>query len=404
MKLYKYTFVIIFFSLILSLNCTKDNYDFSLGPDNPEGLSLRDTTYSYVNSTPISSNISLPAGKLPWPHQKPDLTQSEFYLLVKNLWIINNYGLYQASEDQSVAYFHDGLDIVLDNGTKLYAVESGYVKTINDVSESGWIIIGDTPGDAPGEGWMYGHTKNFQFDVGDFVAKGSYVADIYFAGLDHVHFGRIYVTGGSWSSYSNWNYVYPDQYFLYEDTEPPVIKEPFYYFKNNSDEMFEQSYPPVISGDVDIVVGIRDGGRYAHSQDSGFGDRLCVAKIEYEISGSGMETELKKSFDFTKIKINNYGSTGRERALTVFKHYMVLHPQGITNWSKVFCYYIITNTDGTGEFNFIDPAAQDFAWNTNAKDGTGKSIYPNGRYYVTVTAYDYLGNYTVVRETVIVEN
>ncbi|MFB0564963.1 MAG: peptidoglycan DD-metalloendopeptidase family protein [Candidatus Aminicenantaceae bacterium] len=360
------------------------------------------TESSYRNSEPddIQHAAISSEEKLPWPHQRPGISQDEYENLIENLWIINNYGLYQASEDKSLAYFHDGLDIVVENGTKLYSVESGYVKS---GVTSGYIIIGDTEGDRPGNGWLYAHVNNIQFQEGDYIYQGDYIADVYFLGLSHVHLNRVFLENGSWNDIENINCVCPDKYFYYVDTQPPVIRTPFSYFQNNTDIFFEDINPTVVRGDVDIVVGMRDQGEFAHSKDFGFGDRLCVTRIEYEISGNNIQPVYKKSFDFTKIIINNLELYGRERVFTVFKHYKIFHPFGITG-DKVFSYYIITNTDGTGEFGKIDLSAQDYAWNTAAVDASGNPRFPDGQYTITVKAWDFLGNCSMASDIVEVRN
>src|SRR5688572_18935052 len=75
-----------------------------------------------------------PAGpeirKLPWPHQPPGLSAPEIEKLNRAVWVINNNPLYQANERGDWAYFHGGLDIVLTNGTKIYAIQDGWVKSI----------------------------------------------------------------------------------------------------------------------------------------------------------------------------------------------------------------------------------------------------------------------------------
>jgi len=356
--------------------------------------------------------VTLPEGKLPWPHHRRDLTQSQYDDLIKNLWILNNYGQYQASEDQSNLYFHDGLDIMLDNGTKLYAVKSGYVKDINynTTTNQGWIIIGDTKGDQPGYGWMYAHVNNFQFLVGDYVNQGDYIADVYFDGLEHVHLGKIFVENISWGSHTGWNYVHPNRYFIYEDTEPPVIKAPFYYFRNEENNLlFDRINDiPLVWGDVDIVVGIREVGEYAHSKSSGFGDRLCAARIEYEIVGNTTPPVYKKSFDFTKMIISNWEQEGRERTSTVFKHYTLFHDTIDSSfWDKTFSYYIITNTPGTeetDELKKVDITQDQLAWNTAELDEHGNPRFPNGIYTIIVTAYDFKGNSSSASDSVLVKN
>ena len=242
------------------------------------------------------------------------------------------------------------------------------------------------------------------FEVGDYVNKGEFIARVYFQGLAHVHLSRIFVEYDEWSNYHNWMYRHPDRYFIYEDTQPPVIKEPLYYFHNNSDSLFQGGTPTYVSGKVDIVAGMRDQGEFAHSKESGFGDRLCVAKIEYEITPESGTSVLKKSFDFTKIITKENPLTRKERVLTVFKHYLIFHPGGLTSGNKTYCYYIITNTDGTGDFGLIDPSAADFSWDTTETGNQGDPIFPNGMYTITITAYDFKGNSTSVSDVVMVEN
>jgi len=335
--------------------------------------------------------VELPAGKLPWPHHWPEMTQSEYKKLIEDLWIINNFGLYQSTDDKSMAYFHDGLDIVLDNGTQIYAIESGYVKSLSYAT----ITIGETSGDNPGYGWAYTHVDNPQVKVGDFVRKGDYIAEVNFEGLPHIHLSRVYhPTKGTWDDICETKYLHPDGFFIYKDTQPPVIRRQFFYFPNNSDEMFVPKDTTVVWGDVDIVVGIRDPGEFAHSKDSGYGDRLCVARIEYEISGEHIQPVYRKSFDFTKIilkKKRGVNMMNDERLYIVYKHHSIFHPYGMS-WNKFFSYYVITNTDGTGEFGELDISAKQYAWKTAAVDESNNPKFPNGAYIIKVTVYDFVGN------------
>lgn len=348
-----------------------------------------------------------PVEKLPWPHQWPGISQSEYNNLVQGLWIINNFGQYQASEDQSTVYFHDGLDVVLDNGTKIYAVDSGYVKAVDTGTEYYYsLTIGDTPGNLPGSGWSYTHINHIQFRVGDYVRKGDYIADIHFMGLAHVHLSRIYVDSGSWNDLRNVKVVVPDQYFNYVDTQPPAIETPFYYFRNNTNNLFQNTSPTTLSGDVDIVVGVRDPGEHAHSNYN-FGDRLCVSKIDYRIQmDDGKEVFYQKSFDFSKIILGyEWSQTGRDRVQTVYKHYKIFHPVIDNNfWNKTFSYYILTNTDGMGGVGMIDPAAGNYCWQTAAVDSSGKAMFPDGLYRIAVTACDSAGNCSTATDEVRVQN
>ena len=244
--------------------------------------------------------------------------------------------------------------------------------------------------------------------IGDYIPQGTHIANVNFQGLPHIHFGRAYIDeNGSWDDMSDYHYIQPDTFFVFEDKQPPVIEKPFYYFKNNSDILFTHTDATEISGDVDIVVGIRDRGEYAHSKESYFGDRLCISRIEYEISGEKIDTLYKKSFDFSQIILKirpEFGLNDYERVSTVFKFYMTIHPEGVQSWDKIFSYYVITNTDGSGEFGQIDLSTKNYALFTDEKNQTGDQFFPNGIYTIKVTAYDFKGNSASEIENVVIKN
>ena len=72
--------------------------------------------------------VAPPEGKLPWPQHDPAFTRQQYEQMMSGLFIINNFGLYQGGDTRDSVYFHDGLDIVLPNGTVLYAISSGFVR------------------------------------------------------------------------------------------------------------------------------------------------------------------------------------------------------------------------------------------------------------------------------------
>jgi hypothetical protein len=245
--------------------------------------------------------------------------------------------------------------------------------------------------------------------IGDFVPKGKHIADIHFQGVPHVHLNRAYLSSGSWSNWGDLNFVQPDTFFVYNDGDPPVIESPFHYFPNNSDIPFAQANPTIVSGDIDIVVGLREQGAYAHAKNAplvpeGYGDRLCVSRVEWEVLSGSKQVYFRKSFDFSKIVLNS-GTEGYTSTLTVYKYYSVIHPEGaLSNYDKIFSYYVITNVNGTGEFGEIKTTDGDYAWNTRSVDANGKPLFPNGRYTIRVTAYDVKGNYASESDTVEVHN
>jgi Peptidase family M23 len=357
-----------------------------------------------------SSNyvVHPPPGKLPWPQHDPQFSQTEYDAMMDSLWIINNFGQYQGGEDSGFVYFHDGLDVVLWNGTKIFAVESGYVKSIINGGEYyQTLIIGNTPGSAPGYAWSYSHVNNFQVRVGDTVRQGEYLADIHFMGLPHVHLSRMFLESGSWSNYSDIRSVQPDNFFSYRDGEPPVIEAGFRYYRNENDSLLGTGNGSVISGPVDIVVGMREQGYYAHSKggmvEEGFGDRLSVSRIEYDITSGSGRTFHYKSFDFSNMILGQYPDLV-DRFYTVYKFYYTVHPEGPASWSKIACYYVITNTDGTGEAGEVNPSDRNYSWKTDSTSSDGTPVFPDGLYTVTVHAFDPAGNQAIASESVRVDN
>ena len=375
--------ITVFLLVIIFMSCSKDT----------------------VTGPPVY-NVKVPPGKLPWPQQSPDMAQSEVNRMIKNMWIMDNFGTYHGSYDAendiTYLYLHDGLDIMLDNGTKLYAVESGYVKSIRrgDDYYGGSMSIGDTPGSEAGMGWEYAHTADFQFGKGDYVNQGEYICNVR---MGHVHLSRIKVENGDWADKRNKIYFHPDNFFVYEDTEPPIIEKPFYYFHNNSDENFPAGDPTVVSGEVDIVVAMKDVSECVNNSEYGFLLRWCVAKIEYEISGDQTGTVHKISVDFTKLVLDDWKGICDDRVLIIYKHHTipVLASAGL---DISYAFYNITNNDGTGEFQSLYSSYKNYSWDTESVDANGDPVYPNGIYTITVTAYDFKGNSTSLSDVVLIEN
>ncbi len=347
--------------------------------------------------------VSLPADKLPWPHHQPDLDQTGYEQLIRDLWVINNFGQYQQGSAKEETYFHDGLDVVIPNGTRLFSLADGVVRS----TLYGAVTIEDM--DQPGYGWSYTHVGGLRVGVGSLVSKGGYVADVDFQGLEHLHLSRIRLAdGGDWDDIYDWQFLHVDSLFVYNDTQPPVIEDTFYYFKNNTDSLFAAGTPAtVVSGEVDIVIGARDPGEFAHSKSSGFGDRLALAHIEYEISGDQIEPRTFKSIDFRPFPLQRRRPNilfDYDRVANVYKSYLTLHPEGPQSYDKIISYYVITNTAGVLDEQGLNLPDKDYAWNTAATDEMGQPLFPNGLYTITVTAYDAAGNSTTISDQARVEN
>ncbi|MHC4616513.1 MAG: peptidoglycan DD-metalloendopeptidase family protein [Planctomycetota bacterium] len=345
---------------------------------------------------------------LPWPHQAPGLTPQEIELLNQQVWVINDFPLYQSDANGLDCYFHGGLDIVLDNNTPIYAMKDGWVR----YTDFWTVVVADTSGDDPSYGWEYTHLGNIQVQAGNFVTEGTFIGEVDFYGLSHIHLSKVFSQGPYWG---RWRYMcMPNGHFSYVDAEPPDINTPFYFFENNSDSEIEPDAfgNVVLTGQVDIVVPMREQGLYARNKDArygplGFGDRLGVTKIEYEIrptgSGSGL---LFHSFDFNDIKIRGHvfdKKYNTELTKVVYKHWTLFEGER-TSWDKYYSYYIVTNCSGDESPREINISDRNYCWDTAVPDSNGLPAFPNGAYDVTVTAYDFTGLGTTQTMTVTVNN
>ncbi len=386
----KYTFLLIPF-LLFFLHCEKEQ-PIATGPPAIE------------QSFPIMYQAELPAVKLTYPLHDREISYQAYISLVRNLFIINNFGLYQCGDTENSCYFHDGLDFVLDNGTPIFALKAGTVRS--DIGTSPYyrtLVIEDT--DEPGFGWSYTHIYHIVVDPGTVVSQGQYLGRVNFGGLDHIHLSRCKLReGGSWNRFEDLINIYPDNYFTFIDDTRPIMKTPFHYFHNASDSIFTSAgLVDTISGEVDIVVSMRDGGLYAGGLigTSYWGDRLAVRDISYRILKDGEEILSRPSFDFTKLEFVFHRDKWEE-TLTVFKHGDVLD-QDAGSFNMFHSHYIITNARDNLQGR-INPEDESLSWNTLEMDAAGQALYPNGLYQVEVTAHDSNGNETQKVDEVYIEN
>lgn len=378
--------------IFLLLGCSKDDMKTSDGP-NQSGC-----------QEPAPYQVNFPDGKLPWPHHAPGLDEAGYQELQDQLWIINNFGQYQCGDSQDGCYFHDGLDIVLENGTPIYVIEPGILKAIAGNGPYYWSVVVEDM-DGLGGAWIYTHiTPNPALKVGDNLPKGACLGAVSFQGLEHLHLSRAYLLeGGAWNRFSDWSTVSPDDYFIYTDHSPPVIEAPFYFFRNNFPDRFTRSDTTTVNGEVDIVVGIRDPGQYAHSQSTLYGDRLCVKRIEYEIYREGELLERRIAFDFNRMQLNRENLA--DKVATVFKFHLEMNPSFmVEDWNRFVSHYIITNSNGSGIFEPGEVGDKQYSWKTNALDEAGESLYPNGLYTIRVYAWDNRDNEAVAESLVLVDN
>jgi hypothetical protein len=288
-------------------------------------------------------------------------------------------------------------------------MKDGWVKS----TDYSTITIADAPGNAPSYGWEYTHLSNFQIQVGDFVTSGTFIGEVDFDGLPHIHLSKVFSQGDYWGW---WRYMcMPNGHFSYIDEDPPVINTPFYFFENNSDTEIEPdgTGSVVLSGQVDIVVPMREQGLYARSSSwPGWPtDRLAVTKIEYEIRPTGSAPgsgQMFQSFDFNDIKIkSNALDAGYNAELTrlVYEHWAFVEGERTgSDWDKCFSYYIITNCSGEQSPQEINISDQDYCWDTTALGQDGRHLFGNGAYDIIVTGYDFRGHSSTQAMTVEVDN
>ena len=331
--------------------------------------------------------------KLPWPHQAPGLSAQQIEQLNREVWVINNSPLFQADERGDWCYLHGGLDIVLTNGARIYAMKDGWVKATAHSA----VTVADAQDDRPCYGWSYTHLGHIRVGEGDFVKRGTLLGEVDFNGLPHTHLEKVFSQGGYWHS---WRYVcFPDDHFTFSDDEAPTIETPFYFFEHKKDEWIlpQPDGRIAVRGDMDIVVAMRDGGKFAHRKEDGFGDRLAVARINYTIAPAGKEPMARNfhSFDFRKLRfLSGLDFSARQYstrlAKTVYKHW-ALFGKSLTG-DRNLSYYIISNCSGDAAPTELDLVGPNHCWHAAARDKTGVPFYPDGEYVITVTAFDSHGN------------
>ena len=344
---------------------------------------------------------------LRWPHERVDLSDAERRQLRESVFIINNFGLYQEGQTPDSVYYHDGLDVVLPNGTPIYAIESGYVRAIAGSPPGRWIVIEDA--DQPGWAWQYVHIDDVVPRIGEFVPDGARIAGVSFRGVEHIHLNRAYIDAGlnNWYDPYSFNFVQSIGLFEFVDTEAPTIKTPFHYFLNESDDELRDGRPLRVSGEIDIVAAIRDGGEYTGGRIGtlpDFGHRLAPERVRLSIAAAARPGETlweHMSLDFSKVvlKFRRELPSLRDpdRVFALFKYRPPLQTSVPLTFDRVFSYYILTNFgNNEPEPRRIDPADGHASWDTRA--------FADGEYIVTVEAWDAAGNHAVAQDRVIVAN
>ncbi|KPK73334.1 hypothetical protein AMJ87_02090 [candidate division WOR_3 bacterium SM23_60] len=291
----------------------------------------------------------------------------------------NNWGEYQ--EYGGWPYMHPGIDVMgITVGKPVYAVDSGVVKAW--LTTSGvwhWrLAIADYETVDSVEAWLYAHIDSARYhkNVGDYVAAGEligYLVEWPIFGFDHLHFARIKDAGAVWE-YGDWAFIQNPLVIIepYNDTTEPVFENAignnrFAFCVNNTSTYLQ---PDSLYGNVDIIAKIYD--------DNGLPllypvwERLIPYQIEYEIRGP-VPQPTRLSFIF-------YGVLRwTENIEVIYKDDAVCDSRGDYDYRDY--YFIVTNTDGDSVVESSDAV---FSWVT--------TDYPDGDYWIIVTAYDAANN------------
>ena len=305
-----------------------------------------------------------PVQSIRWPFGSGD----------ESLPLGNNYGEYQYYGGSP--YLHPGIDIMQLFGSPVYAVKSGIVKAVLTTSgQYHWrVAVGDSAGAGWCDGWLYAHLDQptIPVQVGDSVEVGDYLGDLVYwpvAGFHHLHFVKIRNQGITWSS--DWKFIANplDELVPIDETDPPVIENArdgakFAFCYNMSHVYFDPGSP--VSGPVDIVSKIFDKTNHPSW-------RMIPYQIEYSIFNDSVSFGPALSFIFTDTLFWD------QNVSVIYQDDDVCHTQG--DYSYRNFYFIVTNTD---EDSVVEASDLVYGWDTRE--------FPNGTYWVKVTACDRYGN------------
>jgi len=310
----------------------------------------------------------------------------------------NNWGEFQDySGTPGSSYLHNGTDVMgITSGRPVYAVAKGYVKAwLTIQAELHWrLAIGDARAPDSCNGWLYAHidTGRFHLNVGDSCNAGDLIGYLVPwpntgqpVNFHHCHFARIRNAGTTWNS--NWLFVQnPVCVFAPNtDTIKPAFENAtgtqlFAFCRDNTSTYLS---PNSLNGNVDIVVRVYD--RTGYTTGYATWDRLIPYKIEYRMRGP-------VSIPTTRFMIfNGLLNYSNSYCVVIFKDDATCNSRG--DYSNRVYYFIITNTDGD---SLIETTDVNGRWQTTS--------YPDGTYWVIVTAYDVYGNYKTDSMQVVVNN
>lgn len=295
----------------------------------------------------------------------------------------NNWGEYQYYGSGS-AYLHPGIDVMgITTGQKVYAVQRGIVKAwLTTSAEYHWrLAIADTNLTTDSvNAWLYAHIdpNRFHRNVGDWVNAGDsigYLVTWPVTGFDHCHFARIKDIGATWTT-ADWAFVRNPLLLMTPvgDTVKPVflnaVSGQKFALCNNNTSTYRS--PDGLTGNIDIIAKIYDRTGWPLTYKP-IWEQLIPYQIDWEVHGP-MNKPVQTSFVFKGYLYYDV-NVG-----VVYKDDATCDTRGDYDYRDY--YFIVTNTDGD---SVIEASDANYYWAT--------ASYPDGYYWIVVTAYDAAGNW-----------
>jgi hypothetical protein len=299
----------------------------------------------------------------------------------------NNWGEFQRYGAGTAPYFHPGIDVMgITTGKKVFAVRRGIVRAwlTTQATEHWRLAIADTNITTDSvEAWLYAHIdpNRFHRNVGNMVNAGDsigYLVTWPVTGFDHCHFARIKDIGATWST-ADWAFIQNPLRIItpYVDTAHPVFLNAQgtnkFAFRTNNTTTY-QTYNN-LHGNVDVIAKIYDETGLPLTFKP-IWEQIIPYKIQWEFHGQiSSATQLSAVFNAYLY----WDDTMRVK--TVFSTDATCNTRGDYDYRDY--YFIVTNTDGDSLIESSDAA---YSWTT--------ASYPDGWYWVVITAYDAAGNST----------
>lgn len=334
-----------------------------------------------TDNGPITESIYLvspPEGFLPFPMHNPKFTQAQYDSMMQDMGLANNFGNYQGAD--SIHHIHDGLDIVLDDGTMLFAVDSGVVRYLNPYGHLILQRLSD-----PETGFGYGHVTDFLVQEGDTVFQGQPLCRVAFSGLPHVHFDFVHtVTPGAWPD--TLYHLWPEDNFNMPDDLTPKVESIFHFFKDNTDSLFTGADTVTVSGKVDIAVGVSAVAPFCYWGKLYNIQNLAPALVQYSIERLDGTVLQSGKLDLREMKVfKDYhyrAPSTKEQALTLFKPVQLFVAPGTPN--PGYSYVILTHFPQNGGPVVFDLSRRALCWDTRRNSSSGTPVFPDGIYRVRV--------------------